>query len=68
MAIAREGSRFAEEALSQSIQRQQLGTVRPLEILQAQEIYIRSKLDELKAAGEFNKQQYKLFVAVGNNL
>lgn len=68
MTIAREGSRLAEEALNQSMQRQQLGTVRPLEILQAQEIYIRSKLDELKAAGEFNKQQYKLFVAVGNNL
>lgn len=68
MTIAREGSRLAEEALSQSIQRQQLGTVRPLEILQAQEMYIRSKLDELKAVGEFNKQQYKLFVAMGNNL
>jgi hypothetical protein len=50
------------------MQRQQLGTVRPLEVWQAQEIYMRSKLDQLRAVGEFNKQQFNLFVATGNDL
>jgi outer membrane protein TolC len=68
LAIAREGSALAREAVSRSMQRQQLGTVRPLEILQAQEIYIRSRLDELQAVAEFNKQQYRLYVATGNDL
>ncbi|PCJ63503.1 MAG: hypothetical protein COA58_16110 [Bacteroidetes bacterium] len=66
--IALEGSQFAEEALIQSIQRQQLGTVRPFEILQAQEIYIKSRLDYLKAVASYNKTQYAYHVATGNNL
>lgn len=66
--IAIEGSGQASEALQQSIQRQQLGTVRPFEILQAQEIYIKSRLDYLKAVTAFNKAQYALYVAMGNNL
>lgn len=66
--IAGEGIQLAGEALQQSIQRQQLGTVRPFEILQAQEIYIKSRLDYLKALTAFNKAQYALYVAMGNNL
>lgn len=68
MEIAQEGSKLAEEALTQSIQRQQLGTVRPFEILQAQEIYIQSRLDYLKAVASYNKAQYACYVAVGNSL
>ncbi len=68
MEIARKGSDQASKALQQSIQRQQLGTVRPFEILQVQEIYIRSKLDYLKAVTTYNKAQYQLFVAVGGDL
>ncbi len=66
--IALEGSQLAELALSQCLQRQELGTTRPFEILQAQEIYIRSKLDYLNAVSSFNKAQYAYFVASGNNL
>ncbi len=66
--VALEGSRLGEQALEQSIARQQLGTVRPFEILQAMEIYIKSRLDHLKAASTYNKAQYKLFVAMGNDL
>lgn len=66
--IALEGSGLAIEALQQSIQRQHLGTVRPFEILQAQEIYIKSRLDYLKAVTAYNKAQYALYVAMGNNL
>ena len=66
--IALEGSRLAEKALDQCVQRQQLGTVRPFEILQAQEIYINARLDYLASVSMYNKAQYQLFVALGNNL
>ncbi|MBL4653014.1 MAG: TolC family protein [Flavobacteriales bacterium] len=66
--IALEGSRLAEKALDQCVQRQQLGTVRPFEILQAQEIYINSRLDYLTSVSSYNKAQYQLLVATGNNL
>jgi outer membrane protein TolC len=68
MEVALEGSRLGEQALKQSIERQQLGTVRPFEILQAMEIYIKSRLDHLKAVSTYNKAQYKLLVAMGNDL
>ncbi len=66
--IAFEGSHYAEEALQQSIQRQELGTVRPFEILQSQEIFIKARLDYLKAVADYNTAQYQLYVASGNNL
>lgn len=66
--IALEGSHLTNEALQQSIQRQQLGTARPFEIFQAQELYISSRLDYLKAVAAYNKAQYALYVAMGNNL
>lgn len=68
MEIALEGSRLAEKALSQSIQRQQLRTVQPLEILQAQEMFIQARLDYLSAVATFNKVQYALLVAKGERL
>ncbi len=68
MKIAFEGSQFAGEALQQSIQRQELGTVRPYEILQVQEIFIKIKLDYIKAVSDYNKAQYALLVATGENL
>lgn len=66
--IALEGSQLGEKALKQSIERQQLGTVRPFELLQAMEIYIKSRLDHLKAVSTYNKAQYRLFIAMGNDL
>jgi len=66
--LAKEGSGFAQEALSQSLQRQKLGTVRPFEVLQAQEIFIKARLDYLKAVSQHNKAQYRLWVAIGNDL
>lgn len=66
--LAKEGSDFAEEALRQSVARQNLRTVLPFEIVQAQEIYIKSKLDYLKSVAAYNKAQYAYFVAIGNNL
>ena len=68
MDIASEGSQLAQMALEQSIQRQALGTIRPFEILQSQEIFIKSQLDYLNAVSAFNKSQYQLFVGKGNAL
>jgi outer membrane protein TolC len=62
------GKQMAEKALEQCVLRQQAGTVRPFEILQVQEVYIKSKLDYLQAVASYNKAQYALFVASGNNL
>ena len=68
MEIASEGSELAKKALSQCIQRQKLGTVKPFEILQAQEVFIKSKLDYFKSISEFNKAQFQLKVAKGESL
>ncbi len=68
MVIALEGSTLAEQALNQSIDRQRLGTVRPFEIIQAQEVYIQSRLDYLSAVARYNKAQFSKYVAEGNDL
>ena len=68
MALANEGSELAGLALRQSIQRQELGTVLPFEILQTQEVFIKSRLDFLEAVASYNKAQYGLWVAMGNDL
>ena len=66
--FAKEGSELAGEALRQSLQRQELGTVLPFEILQTQEIFIQAHLDYLRSIASYNKAQYRLWVAMGNNL
>jgi len=66
--ISNEGKEFALKALDQCILRQKSGTVRPFELLQVQEVFIKSQLDYLNAITKFNKAQYALFVAIGNNL
>ncbi len=68
MEIAFEGSQFAAEALQQSIQRQELGTVRPFEILQIQEMFIKIQIDYIEAVSSYNKAQYALLVATGQIL
>ncbi len=68
MKIAKEGRTLAETALIQSMQRQQLGTVLPFEILQVQEVYIKARLHYLKAVTGYNKAMYALYVALGNEL
>lgn len=68
MEIALEGSEQAEKALMQGMERQRSGTIIPYEILQTQEVYIKSRLDYLNAVSTYNKAQYQLFVAVGNDL
>lgn len=66
--LAEEAARYAEQALDQSTERQKLGTARPFEVFQAQEIYIRAMLNYLTVMNDYNKAQYSLYVASGNDL
>jgi hypothetical protein len=50
------------------VQRQQLGTAQAFEVFQAQEFYLRARLDFLKSVADFNKAQYRFYVGAGNNL
>jgi outer membrane protein TolC len=68
MEIALEGNGFALKALQQTIQRQQLGTARPFEVLQAQAFFIKVKLDYIKAVANHNKAIFALKVARGEDL
>jgi outer membrane protein TolC len=58
----------SKEAFNQCAKRQELGTIRPFELLQAQEIFIQSKLDYIEAIANYNTAQYAFQVATGINL
>lgn len=68
MTIAKFALQSSTEALNQSIERQKLGTAKPFEVFQAQQFFLQAQTDYLKAISEYNKVQYNLFVAMGNNL
>jgi outer membrane protein TolC len=68
MAIAREALQLSGEALRQSLERQKLGTVKPFEVFQAQQIFLQAQLDYLNAVIAFNKAQFALKVALGGAL
>jgi len=65
--LAKAAVRFASEALEQGIQRQQLGTAIPLEVLRAQEQLVQAKIDLIDSVTQYNKAQYSLYIALGNN-
>lgn len=58
----------SNKALMQSIEREKLGTVLPFEVFQSEQFYVQSEEDYLKAVSDYNKSQYQLYIAVGNNL
>jgi outer membrane protein TolC len=66
--IAKEAVQSASEALYQSTERQKLGTAKPFEVFQVQQYYLQAQLDYINVVSEYNKAQYSLFVASGNNL
>ena len=66
--IAKEALGFTTKALSQSIERQKIGTAKPFEVFQAQQFFLQAQLDYLEAVSDFNKAQYALKVAKGGNL
>jgi outer membrane protein TolC len=68
MTIAKSALQLTAEALSQSIERQKSGTVKPFEVFQAQQFYLQAQVDYLKAVSEYNKSQFALKVAMGEML
>lgn len=54
--------------LSQSIERQKLGTVKPFEVFQSQQFYLQAQIDYLQAVADYNKAQFALRVAQGEIL
>ncbi|MDF1550483.1 MAG: TolC family protein, partial [Bacteroidales bacterium] len=65
---AKEALDFTTIALQQSIERQKIGTALPFEVFQAQQFFLQAQLDYLQAVSDYNKAQYALYVAAGNNL
>jgi len=65
---AKEALDFTTKALNQSIERQKIGTAKPFEVFQAQQFFLQAQLDYLKAVSAYNKAQYALKVAKGENL
>ncbi|HTA27913.1 MAG TPA: TolC family protein [Bacteroidia bacterium] len=58
----------SNKALTQSIERERIGTVLPFEVFQTEQFYVQAENDYLKAVSDYNKAQYQLYVAMGNNL
>ena len=67
MKISDEALQVAAQAMLQSIERQMMGTAQPFEVFQAQEYYLQAKLDYILAVTSFNKAQYSMYIALGNN-
>ena len=61
------GSAFAQEE-QQSIDRQKLGTAKPFEVFQTQEFYLQARIDYPNAVISYNKAQFLLKDANGQNL
>ncbi|OGU41748.1 MAG: hypothetical protein A2X61_00375 [Ignavibacteria bacterium GWB2_35_12] len=68
ISFAKDALQTSSEALSQSIERQILGTAKPYEVFQAQQFYIEAKIEYIKTISEYNKAQFELMVAMGNEL
>ncbi len=58
----------AKEALGQCLERKEQGTAKLYEVFQAQEIFLKTRLDYIDAVKEFNQAQYAFYVALGNGL
>lgn len=65
MKLSAGASAMAKEALSQSLGRQQIGTAKAFEVIQAEQVYFQVKLDQAQAITTYNKEQYAFLVALG---
>lgn len=68
VAVGEQALQQSAEALSQSIERQKLGTVKPFEVFQSQQFYLQAQIDYLQAVADYNKAQFALKVAQGEIL
>ena len=67
MQLAEASTGYARDALDQCMKRQELGIGLPLEVFQAQEQLLKANIDLINAISRYNKAQYELYVALGNN-
>jgi outer membrane protein TolC len=68
MELASIAQEYAKEALNQSTAREKLGTARPFEVYESQKVYMEARMEYLKSIADYNKEQYRLYVALGNTL
>lgn len=68
MSIAKLALQSSAEALNQSTERQKIGTARAFEVFQAQQFFLQAQLDYIKAISEYNKAQFALKVAKGDDI
>ncbi|RME06429.1 MAG: TolC family protein [Bacteroidetes bacterium] len=66
--LAQSSVALAENALQQSLARQQSGTLEPLETIQALELTVKARLELIAAVCDYNKLQYELWVVAGRSL
>jgi outer membrane protein TolC len=66
--MAKEALDLSSEALSQSMERQRLGTAKPFEVFQAQQFYLQAEIDYIEVVGEYNKGWFAWRVAKGIGL
>jgi outer membrane protein TolC len=66
--INTESISLTSQALHQSLERQKLGTAKPYEVFQAQQFFLQAQLDHIQTVGEYNKAQFALKVAKGDDL
>lgn len=67
MQLAKEQVSFAEMALRQTRERQEVGTAEPLEVFRAEEQTIKAQQNYIEAVADYNKAQYALYFALGRN-
>ncbi len=68
IASAETAVNYSLQAVDESIQRQNLGLARPFEIEYAQDAFLRSRINYIRAIVNYNIKQYELYVKLGNNL
>ncbi len=66
--LAKEEMEIAALAMSQSLKRQEEGTIRPFELIEVQKSHLQATLDYFEAVTTYNLGQFRYMVAVGKEL
>lgn len=68
LSLGKQALQQSAEGLSQSIEREKLGTVKPFEVFQSQQFYLQAQIDYLRAVADYNKAQFAFRVSQGEIL
>lgn len=66
MALSQETVKHAEESLRLNSGRHKMGIAQPLEVIQAEDAFLASRLSALRSVAKYNVGQYRLQVASGS--